>query len=398
MSKNNSRSLSAVIGVMAIFMITQIAFVVTPAMASLAAQYHEVPYTTFLLIASIATAGQTIFSLISGPVAGTKIKYKTLLVISILMVIVGALIPTFVHSFTVLCVARFIAGAGVGFSAPVGASVVMRTFEGKKAANLMGLGQTVTNLCGVVYQTVSGILCVINIKYMWYLHLVLIIPLLLIIFLMPEPEKIEASPKKEVEADAPKASIGIRGILVIFGYGIMFMMFYPFMIDISAVVAAEHLGNAATAGIILSAYSAGGVASLVFGPLYNAFKGKTLVISIIAEAIGMGIAAYAMNLTLLIVGMFLCGLAIFVLMSACLTDVGKDLAPATMNRFSSLFVVGLSLGSVLGAPFINVVSKINSAVRFPITVGFYGTVILAVIWIILNFYFAKKTVVKRSNA
>ncbi len=391
MSDPKKMGATAVVGIMAIFLITQVSFIINPAMATLAAEYSEIPYETFIYIGTIATVGQTLFSYVSGPLAGIKVKYKTLLTISILLVIVGALIPTFVHSFPLLCVARFLAGAGVGLMSPLGAPIIMRTFEGKKAASLMGISGTVTNAAGVVYQYVSGVLCTININAMWYFHLVLLIPLILILLFMPEPDKIEA-PSKEAEKDpnAPKTKIGIRAWLIIIGYGLMFMSFYPFMLNISQVLATEGIGDAATAGLILSAYSVGGIASIIMGPIYNRIQGRTLALGIILEAIGMAVAAYASSSVLLILGMFLCGVAIFILMNASLMDVGKDLAPAQMNKFSSYFIVGLSLGGVLGAPFINICSKINPYIRFSITAGFYCTVIIAVIWVVLNFVFAKK--------
>ena len=110
-------------------------------------------------------------SVVAGSLAGSKFGFKTLTVFASICLIVGGMIPFFVMDYYVLLLSRVIIGVGVGFSMPLGNAIVMKLFSGQKGASIQGAGTAVMNASGIIFQQVAGILCVMNLKYIWLLHL-----------------------------------------------------------------------------------------------------------------------------------------------------------------------------------------------------------------------------------
>ena len=55
-------------------------------------------------------------------------------------------------------------------------------------AAVLGAGSATMSACGVIYMLVSGFVCDIDAKYSWLIHVAVVVPLVIDILLLKEPE------------------------------------------------------------------------------------------------------------------------------------------------------------------------------------------------------------------
>ena len=188
-AKSSTIAWSLVIGVIATELCQQASFIVLPALNSLSEYYTDVPFSQIQLITTLVYLGIVPFSIISGMIAGKYIKYKSLAIVSCAIILAGGLFPIFVRdNFTLILTSRFACGIGQGLAFPLCNALITRTFKGEAQSRILGIGVVVLNLSGMVYQLISGLVCDISVHYIWYVHLILVLPILLMIFLLKEPE------------------------------------------------------------------------------------------------------------------------------------------------------------------------------------------------------------------
>ncbi len=148
-------------------------------------------------------------SLVAGALAGNKVKYKTLIIIGIILYLIGGFAPAFANNFSTILIERAIFGIGWGLIAPLGNALAISFYEGNKRASILGLGAVIMNLGSIVMQFAGGALAVIGWKYSFYSHALGIVSLIFVIIFLTEPPKV-AEP-----AGAEKSKIRVRGVVVL---------------------------------------------------------------------------------------------------------------------------------------------------------------------------------------
>lgn len=99
---------------MMVCFICQSSMIVGPALADLAAAYPNVPYANILLISTIPQLCGIPVSLITGKIAGSKVKYKTL---AATCALIGGVLPFFIRSFPIILLSRVIFGLYIQLAA-----------------------------------------------------------------------------------------------------------------------------------------------------------------------------------------------------------------------------------------------------------------------------------------
>jgi len=379
--ENKTLPATAKMGVLSLFLIAQAAFIVNPALSGLAAQYSNIPYTSILLISTLPSLLMVPFSLIGGAVAGKKIPYRTLGILSVILAMGGGIIPFFVHSFPVVLASRVIFGIGNGLSMPLGNALIMRLFSKDKTAGMLGAGNVMQNVTGVVIQNLAGIVCARNLNATWLVHLFLAIPLVLIVLFLPEPEKEAPAAAEEKQ---PKQKLPGSVYVISAAYGLMFAAYYPLLLNMSAIVEGEGLGTAAIAGTILSFYTIGGmVAGAIFGSMYKlAGKRWTAPLTLLLYVGGMFIAYIGHSIPMLMAGTLISGVGIFCLWSAAMMDFQAIVPPDSLAAASGIFVALLNTGSFCASFFAGLAARLTRS-DSPRTVVLCGTIVclvIAVIW------------------
>lgn len=372
------------LGTLSIFMVINCSFVINPMLASLAEFYGEqgISYSQVLMLSTIVSLVNIPFSLISGAIAGKKVKFKTLAIISMIFALVGGIGPYFVRNYYAVLFFRALIGVAVGFSMPTSNALVARLFKGDQAATMQGIGTTVNNLAGVAYQFFGGLICDYNMHLAWFVHAILIIPLVLAILFLKEPEEEAANDTASAEVKST-GGMPISVILISLAWGVIFMVYYPMLLNMSTILIEEGIGTAAVAGTIQSLYTVGGmVAGVAFGVLYKNVGKVVLPIAIISQVAGLALGFWGTSTILLMIGSFLTGFAIFTIWPAAMMIFSSILPADKMSMASGIFSACLGVGGFLSAYYVGIIASVtgNTSPRFPIFVGMIITAIIGGIW------------------
>ncbi len=380
----------AMVAILSVFIVGQATFIVNPALNSLAEQFSNVSYSTVLLISTLPSLIVLPASIIGGSIAGTKVKYKTLCLFAIVLALVAGVIPYFLKNFYAILVARAIFGIGYGISTPVANALPIAYFDKNRASTLLGIGTTIQCAGGMAIQAIAGIICAINVNYTWLVHLYLAIPLLLVLLFMPMETLNQDTPADAETAseDAPKSKSKLPASVFVMSiaFGLLFIAFYPLILNMSAIIVGENLGTAAAAGTVLSMYSVGGFVSLFFGAIYKVLNKKTIPVCLLVLIISLLLCYFGTNIALLMIASILGGAAMYVIMPALMMQFGEMLPPNDVATASGIMTACVNFGVFLASPYIGLVATVtgNSNPRLPLLIGAIITLIIAIPWTIMK--------------
>jgi MFS family permease len=260
-------------------------------------------------------------------------------------------------------VARALFGIGLGVLAPLGNAMILNLYDGQERANMLGLSGVVMNLGGIILQLLGGYLCSFKWSYAFLAHLLGIISLVMVMFMLPEPEK-------KAEAVAEKISIPSAVYVISILFGISMMLNYPMLVNMSTIIITDNLGDAAAAGIVLSMFTVGGmIAGAIFGKVYQKATRFTISIGLAITALGAGLVNYAGNLMVLTLGMTLVGIGFGTIMPAVMMILGMIVSPTSFAAASGVLMAFMNLGGFISTYYIAFLATINNAIRFPIFVA-----------------------------
>ncbi|WP_203227783.1 MFS transporter [Calorimonas adulescens] len=350
------------IAVMSIYFIAMGIGTITPAIQNIAEAFPQIDFTTILLVSTLPSLFIIPSTVLAGMLAGNKMRYKTLLIVGILLFVIAGTAPAFMNDFTAILISRAVFGIGLGIISPLGNALILKLFDGQERANMLGLSTIVMNIGGIVLQMLGAILCSINWHYAFLAHLLGIISLVIVLFMLPEPER-------EVQAAGEKIKMPTVIYIISLLFGIATMLNYPMLVNMSTIIITGNLGNAASAGVVLSMFTVGGmVAGAIFGKLYQYTNRFAISVGLLIVSIGAGFVYYANNLVLLTVGATLVGIGFSIVMPAVMMIIGMVVPPAGFAAASGILMAFMNLGGFVSPYYIDLLAKISGQdpVRFPI--------------------------------
>ena len=104
---------------MSAFFINNVPMIIYPAIHSISAMFPEVPLSTMTLVSTMTALMTVPFSIIAGALAGRKVRYRTLTVLSAALIVAGGVAPYFNSGLYFILVSRVVAGIGVGLGMDV---------------------------------------------------------------------------------------------------------------------------------------------------------------------------------------------------------------------------------------------------------------------------------------
>jgi len=216
------------LAVMSIFLIAMGIGTITPAIQNIAEAFSDIGFSTILLVSTLPSLFLIPSTAIAGVVAGNQVGYRTLLIWGILLFAVAGAAPAFMTGFGMILAARALFGVGLGVLAPLGNAMILNLYDGQERANMLGLSGVVMNLGGIILQLLGGYLCSFKWNYAFLAHLVAVVSLVMVIFMLPEPEK-----KQGAEAEKIIIPPAVYVISLLFGVGMM--LNYPLLVNMSSI-------------------------------------------------------------------------------------------------------------------------------------------------------------------
>jgi predicted MFS family arabinose efflux permease len=324
-----------------------------------------------------------IASFLVGRFAGTKVKYKTILVISLFISFVGGSLPVLFRSWPVVVFSRACIGWTVGVCFALPPALIMKFYQGDAQKNNLGIGNAFASAGGAIMMFIAGILVSIQWNLAFAINLLGVFGFIFVLIGMPEPES-EAPPKTESGARAKiklPAPIIINCVLIF----VTFMLWVPGLALVSVIV--ERVGGSTVQGGTVSIMFniSATLISAVFGPLYRVFKKFMAPFCLLLITAGLAILYYAANLFMAGLGMFLIG-ASLVSIPSFLSDNSKYVTPESATFATALLMVFLNVGNFLAGTFIQVSTSLGGGIPLPsIFFGIFGMAALTIITFIIRF-------------
>jgi MFS family permease len=287
-------------------------------------------------------------------VAGKLQEYipiKVLVVIGILCFIVGGILPAFIDDFSTILIMRVIFGVGVGLAQTLSSALVGMHFEGAERQKVMGLQTSAQMIGAAVMMFASGYLARFGgWSGTFYVHLLAILSLIVVLLFLPMDKPLrnqkDGAPAEKIRLTG--AAIGWALTLTIFLFGGMILA------QFLALYMAEHnIGDADIAGWGTMIFAIGGfLMGLLYGKLNSAAKNVTLSIGLFVGVAAYLLVGFSENLALTIIGSFLYGACVSIVMASVMTATAMSVAPIAIPLAISLTTCGQNIGSYI-CPYVS---------------------------------------------
>lgn len=379
---NKKNSFIVAFAIMSVYLITMSDGALAPALASISAAFPNVPMSTIYLITTMPALLVIPSSLIAGTLAGNKVKYKTLIIIGILLFITGGIAPAFANNFTLILIGRAVFGIGFGIISPMGNALVISVYEGNKRASMLGLGAVIMNLGAVILQMSGGMLTNIRWNYSFFSHGLAILSLILVLIFLTEPAKAEQPSGAEKEKMKIRGGVWLTALLI----GIAVIFIYPSFLVMSEFLIINGLGGPAVTGMVLSLFTVGGiVGGFIYGPVYKAIKKYIIAFGCILGAIGYALIIYSGNIIFITIGSSLIGVSLSILMPAAYMISGMICSPREIAFSTSILLASINVFVFLSNYWVSMIGAVTGDfLAMPMVYCMIGLAIGAVIFIIVN--------------
>lgn len=227
-------------------------------------------------VISMVALGMIPAGILSGMISGKYIKYKTSLIIAIICYIISGVFPFFLgagSSFTVLLISRFIFGFAVGWCYPLASALTFKAIhDEQRRASALGTGMAFFNIGTLIMELAGGYLALVSWQACFLVYAIGIIPLILVITMLKEPEKDLEQAKEEAEAKGTEVKVKMPRIvwpyLILLTLTVLFAM--PTILYCSMNIEMAGMGNSVTSGWLLTAMTVVGMISgFTLGPCYK---------------------------------------------------------------------------------------------------------------------------------
>lgn len=368
---------------MAPFLTANLTIIVNPALASISALYPEIPFATFTWVSTIASLFGIAGSLGAGMLAGKRMSVKAALIIALLFTGVGGILPIFITSFPLLLVCRAFVGCGVGMVSSIGYPMILSVFEGPQAMRMTGMGTSVMNVSGVVYQILAGFLAAVSLDAIWLLNLV---PLILLLFVMKNIKTDNPPAVEEKTVQKERRPFPRKPIFCMIVFAIMTAAGYPLLLNMSAIVLSENLGTPSLTGVLSSLFSVGGIlAGILFPFVSKQLKRAVVPAACLCEAAGVLTAFFFHHAAGMGLGLILMGIGNYTVWPGLVADFHTYVPEEHMTMASGLAAVGINAGMFLGSPFILAAAAISQSdsLRLPLLYGGIGIGLCTLVWLVI---------------
>jgi len=320
-----NRKIKAIIAICAMSFITLASSATSPALATIAESFPNASAEAIASIATLSSLTAVPFTILSGLLAGNKIKFRALASLGLFVVLLGGILPYFAKTIGQVLLGRAILGVGTGLLGPIVSTLTLSLFTGEDVAKQFSRNMMSTNLGAVIFQLLGGFLCNYNWRMPFAAYLAVAPVLITVLLLLPEPETV--TQKDGGLAGSFKNGFSIGKILTghvlfwSFLYCVYMLFFYPYVTEMSGIVQKNGWGNATTTAIILSIFTAMGVlGGYLFYPLNRRF-GKYVL------SIGFGIGAVSYLL------LCLCSSAWSLTVVSCMYGLGYGMVGPAINYY-----------------------------------------------------------------
>ena len=363
----------------------------TPALADIAAAFPQAKQTTVALLATVPSLFSVPCSLVTGRLLGRRLRYRTMALAGILLMLIGGLLPLFLNSLSLIVCARGMMGVGLGILTPITPSATLLSLPRERAQRQMGVNAASANAAAIVYQLIGGFACSISWRYS-FLAYVLVFPVLpLVLFYMREPE-ILPEPDRAPQTDPEQTPPSPAGNARAFGrqyWGwfwmnfIFIVLFYAYITNISSIIANGNYGTASASALVLAVFSLGGTyGGHVMSRLITKIQKRVFILAGLACFLGEITLVVGQNLAMMFLGSLVYGIGFGMMLPSISLFSGFAVRPEQRAFALSINAVGNGVGTFLSAYMFAAVAAMFSVTwdRFSILISALGALVIAAVF------------------
>lgn len=306
--------------------------------------FNTIPVTVVRSALTAYTITAVIASLITGSLIGSKVSYHASAVFGLVSIIVGGTIPFFFHeNFIMIWIGYLLTGFG---ACATSISAPLLTFRSSSATQTkwFGYANVIACIFSITLQNLAGRLATHKWYYVYLVDLIVIIPLLITILFLKEPEYTD---RKEFTR---RKTSGRHLHRRVYKYVLLLMMshipLYTIRTMISTLVSTKGFGSIDTASTVSSLFTFGAlIMSLLIGNLLKKTRRWTFTIGLGIAGIGLICVVAAPSVYILAFGCFLTGAA-YAPLTFSLNTFTSDITDVESR---SLAMILVSLGSTFAS-------------------------------------------------
>lgn len=320
-------------------------------------------------VVSIVALGMIPAGALTGIVSGRYIKYRTSIIVAIILYLISGLLPVFAGAsmdFTTLLITRFIFGISVGWCYPLAQALVFKSVSDEHGrAKWLGIGWAFVNIGSAIMELAGGYLAFAGWEMVFWVYAIGIIPFIFILIFFQEP-KTDAQQAAEEAAAKGVAVEKAKIPALAFVYMIMLTLTTGFAMP-TILYCSFIVPDSGMAGIILSLMTVvGAVSGFSMGPVYKAIGKWILPVSVLSLGILYCVAAaFSAQFELIpyLIG-FLVGHWGFAIVIPATADMITNLTPIgaatrAMGWNTAFHQIGCFIGAPIGVFVLQLVGSPN---------------------------------------
>lgn len=368
------------LGIYAIGLLMMGVIGITSALATIGANFPDASQTMIQNLISIPCIVIIPTTIVVGKLMETVSK-KAIATVGILAFLIGGVAPAFMTSMVPILVMRGILGIGVGVCQVVSTAIIAEHFSGAEQEKVQGTLQASQMLGAAIMVFVGGWLADIKWNYVFYVHLLAIVSLLLVSSRIPNnvPAKSNDT-KKAQKTQLTKAT----WCWVIFMF-VLFIAVQVYSISLSYLVEEKGLGTAADSGLGLAFFAIGGIImGLLYGSYAKKFKNNTIAIGCLMLVASYLIIAFSSNMMICHIGSFIVGMAVSATLPAIMVNTATSVDAFSAGMAISVVTCAQNFGQFICPYILNpFAASISKGVNNNFMVFILGAVIAGILAVIM---------------
>lgn len=379
------------LSILSIALINMTHGVILTVLSDIARDYPNVSESMVQFLFTVTSLSMVVGMLCSEFVS-KKMQAKSIFLLSMVVFTAAGVAPVVFRSYVVLLLSRVLLGASSGVVYPLSMILIYDLYTvAQERDTIVGWNGCVSSIGRIVTYSIAGLLLTLNYRYVFYIHLIGIIPFLLVLLFIPSgkqggtegAEKAPAAPSSKGKGKPILSWSVVIWILVSFFYMLFELCFSS---NMSMLMSASSFGSSQLAAFGLSVMTAGYFScNLIYGKLASYTKMFTVPVGAVISGIGLLAVALASTPLLVYVACFVNGFGEGIAVQGCVTRV---MTAADADNRSRAISVNAALGNLgIGiSPF--VVTNLSKAFAEGSIPGryYFCAVVMAVLAIAVLLY------------
>lgn len=316
-----------------------------PAMQKIALEYPNASPTVLPLMITLPALTLLVGLIVSSALT-SKFPIKTLILSGIILILIGGVLPYFIHSLTVIIILRGVLGIGLGMIMPL-QTALFAEYEEAQRSVLIGANVTANCVLGVIFFALAGKLAEINWRLIFLLYGCFVLIFILAIIYIPKRPPVAATASSAAAA-ASRRRLPASVFVYCFIIALVTLTTYVMTTIIANYLAYYNLGSASTVGLLSAMSTAIGAIGGMLVPLITKYL-RNYASSILVLMCAIGFFCYTLTSSLgfIAVGMALTGFAQSVLNCILTFKLTQAVPLEQVSKVSSFYLATLFIGQFL---------------------------------------------------